>query len=171
MGEMWKKLPDDDKKPFFLMARKAAAKHKKALELNPNLAYVPSKKKVKKTDKKEEEEQQKAEAAAAKQRQTSSSPYPTPSASPITSTPRQGGCSFFPFHSCRPPAGRGGRQAAPGHLPAAHHHRARRQRALPAPGDRGRALRLALRLQGGAGAERIPVRVTLRTAQPAVPLW
>uniref|UniRef100_A0A1I7STW3 Sex-determining region Y protein n=1 Tax=Bursaphelenchus xylophilus TaxID=6326 RepID=A0A1I7STW3_BURXY len=79
MGEMWKKLPDDDKKPFFLMARKAAAKHKKALELNPKLAYVPSKKKHKKIDKKEEEH---------KEEKSEQSPYPTPSASPITNGTR-----------------------------------------------------------------------------------
>lgn len=74
MGEMWKKLQDEEKKPFFAMARKAAAKHKKALELNPKLAYVPSKKKIKKVDKNAEEHKDEDKDRP--------SPYPTPSASP-----------------------------------------------------------------------------------------
>ncbi|KAI6176536.1 HMG box domain-containing protein [Aphelenchoides bicaudatus] len=47
MGEMWKQMADEEKKPYFKEAREKAAKHKKALEAHPELAYVPSRKKIK----------------------------------------------------------------------------------------------------------------------------
>ncbi|KAI6214662.1 hypothetical protein M3Y94_00295000 [Aphelenchoides besseyi] len=97
MGEMWKKLPEENKKPFFVIARKSALKHKKALEKDPNLAYVPSRKKVKKGDK-PDEASIKDEGSKSNQQRTSASPYPTPSASPHTPMTRSG----FPHSSQTP---------------------------------------------------------------------
>ncbi|KAI6217819.1 HMG box domain-containing protein [Aphelenchoides fujianensis] len=106
MGEMWKKLPEEEKKPFFVIARKSAMKHKKALEKNPNLAYVPSKKKVKKGKKPPDEPVPKDEASGGKANQpqrTSTSPYPTPSASPHTPSTRAGFVHPAQTPSTQPP--------------------------------------------------------------------
>jgi hypothetical protein len=46
MGEVWKKMTDAEKAPYFEQAKKHADEHKKALRDNPNLSYVPSKKKM-----------------------------------------------------------------------------------------------------------------------------
>jgi len=83
MGEMWKKMADEAKKPFFKEAREKAMKHKKALEKHPELAYVPSRKKTKRGEKPPDEPIHKD----AKNARVNS---PTPSASPHTPTVRQG---------------------------------------------------------------------------------
>ena len=46
MGEVWKKMSDAEKAPYFEQAKKHAEEHKQALKDNPNLAYVPSRKKM-----------------------------------------------------------------------------------------------------------------------------
>uniref|UniRef100_A0A7E4ZRT3 Sex-determining region Y protein n=1 Tax=Panagrellus redivivus TaxID=6233 RepID=A0A7E4ZRT3_PANRE len=46
MGEVWKKMSDAAKAPYFKQAKKYAEEHKKALKENPNLAYIPSRKKA-----------------------------------------------------------------------------------------------------------------------------
>uniref|UniRef100_A0A7E4VT76 Sex-determining region Y protein n=1 Tax=Panagrellus redivivus TaxID=6233 RepID=A0A7E4VT76_PANRE len=46
MGEVWKKMSDAAKAPYFEQAKKYAEEHKKALKENPNLAYIPSRKKM-----------------------------------------------------------------------------------------------------------------------------
>jgi hypothetical protein len=51
MGEVWKKMTDAEKAPYFEQAKKYSDEHKKALRDNPNLAYVPSKKKMRLTSK------------------------------------------------------------------------------------------------------------------------
>jgi hypothetical protein len=51
MGEVWKKMSDAEKAPYFEQAKKYSDEHKKALRDNPNLAYVPSKKKIRLTSK------------------------------------------------------------------------------------------------------------------------
>jgi hypothetical protein len=46
MGERWKAMSDKEKRPYFEMAKKYAIEHKKALKDNPNLTYIPPKKKA-----------------------------------------------------------------------------------------------------------------------------
>lgn len=43
MGEMWKKMPDEAKKPFFKEAREKAMKHKKVIifqKMNQNQSII-----------------------------------------------------------------------------------------------------------------------------------
>lgn len=56
MGEVWKKMTDAEKAPYFEQAKKHSDEHKKALRENPNLAYVPSKKKIRLSSKTAENE-------------------------------------------------------------------------------------------------------------------
>lgn len=75
MGELWKSMGDDEKKPYFKEARAKALQHKKALEKHPELAYVPSKKKTKRNDKPPDEPVPKIEAKNPR----TGSPVPSPS--------------------------------------------------------------------------------------------
>uniref|UniRef100_A0AC34GQK6 HMG box domain-containing protein n=1 Tax=Panagrolaimus sp. ES5 TaxID=591445 RepID=A0AC34GQK6_9BILA len=64
MGEVWKKMTDAEKAPYFEQAKKYSDEHKKALRDNPNLAYVPSKKKMRLTSKNPENDKSVSNASS-----------------------------------------------------------------------------------------------------------